>query len=109
LELEFPPAARDLHHDVSPEDIGGHQVGRELDPIKRKVQHFTQRADQERFAEARHAFEQDMTAGKQGDKSPFHDGIVAHDDFPDFGPQGRVRFAKRSNLLVGVHFFRSSK
>jgi len=36
-----------------PDDVGGHQVGRELDALGIEPQHLTQRLDQQRLGEAR--------------------------------------------------------
>ena len=60
-----PPFGR-LVQDVRADQVGRHQVGRELDPLELQVQRVGQRPDQQRLAQPRHAFEQHMSAGDQG-------------------------------------------
>jgi hypothetical protein len=44
--------------------VAGHQVGRELDALERKMQGLGQRIHQQRFGQARHSFQQRMSASK---------------------------------------------
>ncbi len=104
LELELAPALGHFHDDVGAEDVGGHQVGRELDAVEGELEHFAERADQERLAQTGHAFEQDVAAGQDRGQSPFDDGVVADHDLADFGAQRRVLFAKGCDALFSLHF-----
>ncbi len=105
LELEFAPAGGGFHDDVGAEDVGGHQVGRELDAVEGKVQHFAQRAHQQRLAEAGHAFEQHVAAGEHGDERAFDDGVVADDDLADFSAQRGVVLRKEAGFVLRFHRF----
>ena len=67
--------------DVRADDVGGHQVGRELDAVEAAAEHVGQRADQQRLAQAGHAFEQDVAAGEQRGEQPLDDRVLA-DDHP---------------------------
>ena len=68
-----------LFNDFRAGNVGGHQVGGELNAAERKIQRASQRADHQRFGQARHAFQQAMAAGKQRDQQ-FLDNIVLTDD-----------------------------
>ena len=65
LKAEDALAFGSLVDDVGADDVGGHQVGRELDAVELQVEHLGQRADQQRLAQAGHAFEQGMAADEQ--------------------------------------------
>ena len=64
LELEVLPAVGVLDDDVGADDVGRHQVRRELDARERQLEPLGQRLDQERLAETGHAFEQHVAAGE---------------------------------------------
>ena len=81
LELEEPLAVGRLHDHVRAQDVGRHQVRRELDAGEIQVQHLGQGADQERLAQPRHAFQQAMPADEQAGQYPVDDLLVA-DDHP---------------------------
>jgi hypothetical protein len=49
---------RVLLHDVRADDVGRHQVGRELDARELQVQHVGERVHEARLADARDALEQ---------------------------------------------------
>src|SRR5206468_10143008 len=87
LELEVLPAVRVLHDDVRADDVGGHQVRGELDPRERQLETFRERLDEERLAEAGHALEQDVTAGKHARQDVGDDLAVADDHLLDLRPQ----------------------
>ena len=58
-------ALRALLHDVRADDVGRHQVGRELDARERQVQDVGERVHEARLADAGNAFEQHVAAGEQ--------------------------------------------
>ena len=62
------------------DDVGGQQVRRELDAAEAEVQPPGERADGQRFGQARHAFEQDVTAGQQADQQAIHHAALADND-----------------------------
>ena len=70
--------------DHAADDVGGHQVGRELDARILEVQDARQRAQQGGLAQARNAFEQHVSAGEQADQNAVDDVVLADDDFRDF-------------------------
>src|SRR5882724_13716718 len=109
LKLKLTPATGHFHDNVRPENIGGHQVGRELNAIERNIEHFAERPHEQRLSQAGDSFEQDVTAREQRMKRALHDRIMADDDFADFSAQGRITFAKRLELSFGAHnyFFKS--
>ena len=78
LEAEAPLAAL-LHDDVRAEDVGRHQVGRELDAREVQVERLGQRAHQQRLAQAGHAFEQRVPAGDQADQRLPHELVLPDD------------------------------
>ncbi len=71
LELEERAAVRVLLHDVGADDVGGHQVRRELDARELQVQDVRQRVDEAGLAHAGNALEQHVAAGQQG-----RDGVL---------------------------------
>ena len=69
-----------LLDDLGAGDVAGHQVGRELDALERQVQRLGQRADQQRLGQARHAFQQGVAAGEDGDQHLLDHFVLADDD-----------------------------
>ena len=90
LELEEPLAVGRLHHHVGAQDVGRHQVGRELDAGEIQVEGFGQGADQERFAQSRHAFQQAMAAGEQARQHAVDDLVMADNDAADLFADRRI-------------------
>ena len=80
LELEDALAAL-LDEDVRAGDVGRHQVGRELDPVERAVDHVADRPNEHRLAEPGDALEQDVAVGQQPGQG-LADEIVLADDHP---------------------------
>ena len=87
LELEVLPAVGVLHDDVGPDDIGRHQVGRELDPREGQLEALGQRLDEQGLAEARHALQEHVAPGEHADQHVVDDLPVPDDDFLDLGTQ----------------------
>ena len=56
-----------------------HQVGRELDAAEAEAERVGQGADHERLGQARHADEQAVAAGEDGDEQLFEDALLADD------------------------------
>ena len=69
------------------EDVGGQEVGRELDAGEVGLDGAGEGADGEGFGEAGDAFEQDVAVGEQADEEAFDEVLLADDDFADFGAQ----------------------
>jgi hypothetical protein len=70
-----------------PHDIGGKQVGRELNAMKAGLNRCGQRADGKRLRQTGHAFQQHMAVGKQPDQQTVNELFLANDDFPNLGSQ----------------------
>ena len=70
--------------DVGPDDVGGHQVWRELDAREGQVQHVGERVDEARLADAGNTLEQDVTTREQAGHREVHHLLVADDPAPDF-------------------------
>ena len=89
-ELE-PLAALILDDHVRADDVGRHQVGRELDARERRVDRLGERAHEHRLAEAGDAFEQRVTAAEQAHQHALDDLFLADDHRPDL-------FAERAQI-----------
>ena len=50
---------------VGADDVGGHEVGRELHPLELGLQGRGERVRHQRLGDARHAFQQHMPVGQQ--------------------------------------------
>ena len=70
--------------DHAADDVGGHQIGRELDARILQVQHARKRAQQRGLAQSGNAFEQHVAAGEQADENAVDDILLADDDLSDF-------------------------
>ncbi len=66
--------------DPGADDVGGHQVGRELDAGERSADHLGEGLDRERLGDAGNTFEQNVALGQQPDEHPLHQLILADDD-----------------------------
>ena len=82
---KIAPAVGRFHDDVGADDVGRHQVGRELDPVEVERQRVGQGPDQERLAQPRHAFQQRMAADEQAGQDAVDDLVVADDHLGDLG------------------------
>ena len=94
-EAEAAPAAGGvvLQH-LRADDVGGHQVGRELDALGVEAQDFAQRLHQQRLGEARHADQQGVAAAQQGDQRVLDHLLLAEDD-------GACRLVDALDTLAG--------
>ena len=73
-------------------DVGGHQVGRELDAAELERQGVGQRADHQRLGQPRHAHQQAVPAGEHRHQQLL-DHLLLPDDHPAelLGDAGRPR------------------
>jgi hypothetical protein len=81
---------RAFHDHVGAQDVGRHQVGRELDAGEIRGQRFRQRADQQRLAQAGNAFEQAMAADEQAGQHAVDDLVMPDDHAADLLAHGAV-------------------
>jgi len=71
---------RVFHHDIGSDDVGRHQIGRELNAPEFHRKNIAERANQQCLAQSRHSFQQNVTAAEQADEHVFDDCLVADDD-----------------------------
>lgn len=62
------------------DDVGGHQVGRELDTSKGAADDASKGFHRQRLGHARNTLEEHVTLGQQPDKHPLHELVLADDD-----------------------------
>ena len=66
--------------DPGTDDVGGHQVGRELDTRERPADHSREGLHGQRLGHAGHTLEQHVALGQQADQHPLHELVLADDD-----------------------------
>jgi hypothetical protein len=109
--LEEPELAlarnRILKNHLGARDVAGHQVRRELNALERQVQRLRQGRYQQRFGETRHADQQGVAAGQNGDEHLLDDLFLADDDLAQFGfdpgARGFQEFNRPLVLVRGLH------
>ena len=74
------PGRAVLDDHVRPRNVGGREVGRELDAAEAQVERAAQGADHQRLGQARHAFQQAMPAAEEADEQFFDDRRLPDDD-----------------------------
>ncbi len=70
------------------EDVGGHQIGRELDTPRIEAEHGSHCVDQLGLGETRHAEQQRVASGQNGNQRLLDDFVLAEYDVPDRGFRG---------------------
>ena len=104
-EAELAVAGRAVLHDhVRPRNVGGREVGRELDAAEAQVERAAQGADHQRLGQARHAFQKAMPAAEQADEQFFDDRRLPHDDLAQLVHDlaaGGVEFLDGGGILAG--------
>lgn len=92
-EAKFSSAGFVFVEDVGAGDVGGHQVGSELNPFEGDIQDLSDRADDEGFREAGDANQKAVTTREDGSQDLLNDGVLSDDDFVEFiGHQFAVLF-----------------
>ena len=87
-EFQLAPAGLGiLLNDVRAGDVGGHEVGRELDAAEGKVQGRGEGLNHDGFGEAGHTFEQAMTAAEDRVDQLFEHLVLADDDLMELRQQ----------------------
>ena len=79
----LPPGAF-LQH-LAAEDVGGHQVGRELDAAGVEAEHGAERLDELGLGEAGNADQHAVAAAEHGDQRALDHQLLAEDDVADGG------------------------
>src|ERR1700733_1291596 len=65
-------------------DVGGHEVGSELNSRILEMQYASERPQQSGLAEARDAFQQHVAASQEADQDPIDHMLLADNDLADF-------------------------
>ena len=66
-------------------DVGGHEIGGELDAVELAPEHPRERAHEQRFGDTGHALDERVVAGEDGDERLIDHVLLADDDFAHFG------------------------
>ena len=102
MKVNCALAVLGLHDDVGADDIGRHQVGRELDPAEFEDQAAARVRIERGLAQSRHAFEQRMAADEQAGQHAVDDLFMADDDLGDLGEQLGNRGGSRRRVAEPV-------
>ena len=70
--------------DHAAHDVGGHEIGRELDAGILQREGAREGSKQRGLAQAGNAFQEHVSPGKQTDQHAFHHIVLTDDDFGDF-------------------------
>ena len=79
------PAVGGFLEDLGAGDVGGHQVGGELDALELEVKDLGDGFHEQGLGEAGSAGDQAMAAGEEGDEDLLDDVFLADDDLGEFG------------------------
>jgi len=79
-----------LLHDLRAGDVGGHEIGGELDAAEAEVHDLGQGADQQGLGQARHTLQQHVASGEQRDEHLLDDTVLPHDAVGDLAAHGLV-------------------
>ena len=82
-EAEIAGAVGGLVHHLRADDVGGHEVGGELDAPRRQAENGAQRLDQLGLGEAGHADQEAVAAGEDRDQRAVDHRFLAVDDLAD--------------------------
>ena len=82
----LPPG--DFFQHLGAENVGGHQVGRELDAARVEAERDAHRFHELGLGEAGHADQQRVAAGEHRDQRAVDDALLSEDDGADRGPGG---------------------
>lgn len=96
LEDERPVSMLILLEDVSPKDVSGEEVRRELDSLEFQVHQESQALDQRGFADSRQSFQEDVSLAEDANDQEFMDFVLVEKDF--------VKFLKQFECDVLVFF-----
>ncbi len=75
-------------------DVGRHQVRRELHAAELEAERVGQRADEQRLRQARHAFQDAVTPGEQGDEQLLDHVLLADNHLAKLSGEPAVRVAE---------------
>ena len=66
--------------DAGADNVGGHQIGRELDALELATDRLRQRLDGHRLGQTRHTFDEQVTAREQRDDHALEQRVLSNDD-----------------------------
>ena len=107
-EAEHPLAVEPLLHHLGAENVGRHQVGRELHPQRVEPDDNPERLDELRLGEAGDADQEPVTARQQNGERQIDNPLLAEDDAADLGArradplERRVDVARQETGPCGV-------
>ncbi len=84
-KAERPAAVGRRFQHLGPQDVGRHQVGRELDAVGFQPHHRAQRVDQPRLAQARQAHQQRMPPAQHGSQDQIDHPLLPDEPAVDRG------------------------
>ena len=88
--------------DARADEVGRHQVGRELHAAEAAAQCSGQGADGQRLGQAGHALQQHVAAGQQGDEDALEHGVLSHDDALGLVEHGLERLGHAHRVGAGL-------
>ena len=99
-EFELTPTRTSIFFDdLGPGDVGGHQIGRELDAFEGEAQGLRDGPYQQRLRQARQAGDQAVSAYEYGDQDLLDDLVLPHDDFAELVEDLLLRTEEVFNLF----------
>ena len=96
-----------FEHHAGADDVGRHEVGGELDAREVEVQGSAEALDQQRLAQAGHAFQEGVAAAQQAGEQAVDDVAVPHDGLGDLAADARHVGAELRHLVSYVHYSRT--
>jgi hypothetical protein len=91
-KLQRSPASRAIFFDdFRAGDVGRHQVGRELDPLKREIENIGDGPYQQRLGETRHAGDDRVAADEERQQDLFDHFVLADNRLPYLAQQALAR------------------
>ena len=99
--------------DPRADDVGGYEIGRELQPGERAADHPGERRNREGLGQTGHTLDQAVTAGEEADHRPLDHAVLADDHPLDleqglFEPLGVALVVEGRRIQVGTAHERGS-
>src|SRR5581483_8558111 len=69
--------------DARPDEVGGHEIGRELHPLELARDRLSYGLHRERLREARHALDEEVPAREERDDDPLQEFVLSDDHLLD--------------------------
>ena len=76
--------------DLRSRDVGGHEVGRELDAAELEIEDPRERGDQERLGEPGDAHHEAVAVREENREQLLHDSVLTHDHLAQLGQDLRA-------------------